>query len=128
MEFSKLELAIRKAWCRETSASTDKWTKENPAKGQCAVTACIVQDYLGGKVVWANAQLPDGITDSHYFNNINGTEIDLTREQFPEGTTIPEGVDKTKGFPTTRDYVLSFPATQERYTLLKIKIKKNLDE
>lgn len=94
----------------------------------------IVDDYLGGKLVWAQAQLPEGMSlpngknsDSHYFNNINGTEIDLTREQFPRGTEIPEGVDKKKEFETTRNYVLSYEPTRKRYEILKTRVKECLE-
>jgi hypothetical protein len=84
-------------------------------------------------LVWAQAQLPEGKTlpngknsDSHYFNNINGTEIDLTREQFPEGTEIPEGADKKKGHGTTRGYVLFYKPTRERYEILRTRVKECL--
>lgn len=123
MEISKLEQALMASWDNGTTSDPALWTKQNPSWGQCAVTALVVNDYLGGKLVWANAVLPDGKNISHYFNNIDGNEIDLTRKQFPEGTVIPEGIDKTKGFPTTRDYVLSFEPTRIRYEKLKERVK-----
>ena len=125
---SKLEFILLEAWNNETS-STKNWSKENPALGQCAVTALIVNDYLGGEIVWANVNIPDGINTPkgrevyHYFNKINDVEIDLTRIQFPKGTVIPKGVPKTKEFSTTRDYILSFEATQKRYEILKERVK-----
>lgn len=39
--------ALIKSWSIETSS---KWTSENPAKGQCGVTALVVQDIYGGKI------------------------------------------------------------------------------
>ena len=126
MELEDLIQAIERSWNQDTSSDPDNWYKENPAWGQCAVTACVVNDYLGGKIVWAEALLPDGRTISHYFNNINGNELDLTRKQFPEGTTIPKGVDKKKQFNSTRDYVLSFEKTKNRYSLLKKRVEDYL--
>ncbi|MDD4878437.1 MAG: hypothetical protein PHO02_05380 [Candidatus Nanoarchaeia archaeon] len=126
MEISQLEKALLDSWDADTSSDSASWTKENPAWGQCAVTSLIVNDYLGGKLVWANAVLPGGKSISHYFNNIDGKEIDLTRRQFPDGTLIPEGIDKFKTFPSTRDYVLSFEATRTRYEKLKEKVKNAL--
>lgn len=126
MEPSRLEKAIKQAWCKETSSDSN-WTPENPALGQCAVTALVINAYFGGKIVWAEAILPDNKKVSHYFNFINEMEIDLTRQQFPKETIIPPGTDKLKGFPTTKDYVLSFPATQERYKLLLRRIFDFLD-
>lgn len=122
MDESALEAYIRDSWIMETS-SEPNWTPENPALGQCAVTALVVNDYLGGKIVWAEAVNPEGRKISHYFNLVDGKEIDFTRCQFPEGTAIPAGIDKTKGLPTTRDYVLSFEATRKRYEILKQRVE-----
>jgi hypothetical protein len=131
MDIQQLERILQVAWIRETSADPDHWTPENPAWGQCAVTALVVDDHVGSrqlhaepdcKVIWAEAVLPDGKKISHYFNYIDGREIDLSRKQFPPGTQIPRGVDKTKGFPTTRDYVLSYEATRNRYDLLSQRV------
>ena len=81
-----------------------------------------MHDYLSGEIVWAEAKLPDGRKRSHYLNNIDGKEMDLTRRQFPEGTIIPPGIEKKKEYASTRDYVLSFPTTQQRYEILKEKV------
>ena len=125
MRLFSLESVLRAAWRRDTSSDPSNWSEENPAWGQCAVTACAIQDILGGEIIWAEASLPDGSTVSHYFNKLD-SELDLTRQQFPEGTVIPVGVPKERGFASTRDYVLSFEATRTRYELLKSHIKDNL--
>jgi hypothetical protein len=126
MELGELESLLAKSWCRESSSDPDGWSEENPAWGQCAVTAAIVDDYLGGEIVWAKAALPDGGKVSHYFNLIAGQEYDLTRKQFPDGTVVPPGIPKTNGFNSTREYVLSYEATLKRYELLKEKIENLL--
>ena len=121
-----LEEILSKAWVQETSSDPDNWSAENPAWGQCAVTALVVNDYFGGRLLWASAKLPDGKEISHYFNELEtGEVVDLTRAQFPEGTIIPEGIDKKKEFATTRDYVLSYPVTVQRYTLLQQNIQSS---
>ena len=51
---SALEEAIRSAWDRETSDDPDQWSAENPARGQCAVTALLVRALLGGDILIAN--------------------------------------------------------------------------
>lgn len=111
---SSLELALKNSWTRESSSDPENWTPDNSAWGQCAVTALIVNDYLNGEIVWANAILPDGKEISHYFNKVNDSEKDFTRIQFPRGTIIPTGIPKTKEFSSTREYVLSYPVTQTR--------------
>ena len=60
------------------------WSSSNAAWGQCAVTACIVQDLLGGDIIWSLAKSPDQREHSHYFNVLpDGSIVDLTKEQFP---------------------------------------------
>ncbi len=129
MYVDRLEKILQKSWIKETSSDPEKWNKNNPSFGQCAVTALIVNDYFGGKLVWAPVKVGSKEI-SYYFNKIDDKkvgltkEIDLTKSQFPEGTIIPEGIDKTKGFLSTRGYVLSYPKTLKRYELLKEKIDK----
>jgi hypothetical protein len=127
MEISELEAILEKTWTLDTSADPENWTPANPAWGQCAVTALIIDDYLGGEIIWAEIKLPEKAI-SHYFNKIEGKEVDLTRRQFPADTIIPKGVPKTKGFPTTRDYILSYELTQIRYDILKKRVQAVLQE
>jgi deoxycytidylate deaminase len=112
---------IAGCWSAATSSDTG-WAPENPALGQCAVTACLFMDFAGGEMLWAKAVLPDGSEVSHYWNLSDGGERDLTRSQFPVGTRIP--APQTKDYSphaSLRDYVLSFPQTAARYALLKKK-------
>lgn len=60
--------------------------------------------------------------------NLSTLEEDLTSIQFPEGTIIPAGQEKRKEFATTRDYVLLFPVTQQRYQILKQRVEQNIRE
>ncbi|WP_034681040.1 YunG family protein [Caldalkalibacillus mannanilyticus] len=66
---------LKQAW---SSKSSTKWTKENPAKGQCGVTSLVVHDYLGGDIL--KTPVKDGW---HYYNKTkDGEIIDLTQSQF----------------------------------------------
>ena len=66
--------ALRTAWSRETAV---QWTPENPASGQCNVTAAVIHDLFGGDI------LRTPIDDIwHYYNRIDGRRIDLTDSQF----------------------------------------------
>jgi hypothetical protein len=108
---------IRDAWCRETSADPANWSPENRAWGQCAVTALVVQDLAGGSLERVDVSVPhDTKAVSHYRNVVNGTPIDLTFGQFSNCGSYLQVLN-----PQARDrgYVLSFPATAQRYHLLK---------
>jgi hypothetical protein len=104
-----LASALRAAWSKETSLDPNRWSDDNPAVGQCAVSALIVQDVYGGSLL--RCESPTG---SHYYNRLaDGSELDLTREQFREAFS-PRNVEVR-----SRDYVLSFEGTRRRYELLK---------
>jgi len=122
----KFKKALRKSWSKETSYCPNEWNEKNPALGQCAVSALVANDYFGGKIIWAEVLSSDGQKISHYFNSIDGQEVDLTRSQFPVGTIIPAGVEKKKGFASTRKFMLSNENAKKRYELLKGKVENNL--
>lgn len=103
-----IEVALRRSWSAETSADSERWTRANPAWGQCAVSSLVVQDHLGGELLRCHA--PGG---SHYFNALpDGSWLDTTGEQFGSDF-MPGDVEERD-----REYVLSFLATRRRYALL----------
>lgn len=115
---SERELAeiVRISWCRETSYNAAQWSRSNPGLGQCAVTALIVQDFLGGKLLRGKI-----CGEDHYWNFLPGQgELDLTRQQFKEATVncAPSDVQ--------REYVLSYPDTKRRYEHLLALVQTRL--
>jgi hypothetical protein len=100
---AEIERAIRASWSRETvdPVDHDAWSPENPSRGQCAVTAMVVNDLLGGELLMAEVRYADGSAQGlHYWNRLaGGLEVDLTREQFEPGevvgapTSIPRPTD-----------------------------------
>jgi len=113
----ELASLIEEAWCADTSAApSDQWSPELPEHGQCAVTALVVQDVLGGSLRRATVN-----GDSHYWNETPLGEIDLTRSQFKEPLVIGEVIERD------REYVLSNAATSERYLLLKSRLFDGID-
>lgn len=66
--------ALIKSWSIERSS---KWNLENPAKGQCGVTALVVQDIYGGEIKKTKVR---GVW--HFYNFIDGQRIDFTEAQF----------------------------------------------
>ncbi len=114
---------IQKAWGKDTCYPpiAKDWIQENPAFGQCAITALIVQDYYGGKLLYCEH-------NHHYWNKLpNGKKVDLSESQFKHGVIICE--DEVR----TREYVLNSKGakkanTPARYQILKQRVKQNLQQ
>lgn len=126
-DFFAVTQALTRAWSAETSYDPAGWTPQNPAYGQCAVTACVLQDFIGGDILWGEAQQPDGQRVSHFFNRVNGQGIDMTASQFPPGTIMPKG----QGYPgaaSTRAHILAYPETVARYQKLKARVEQLMAE
>lgn len=109
--------AIEDSWCEETGGL---FCPDNPSKYQCAVTALVVQDYYGGKLVRGHV-IVDERHISHYWNELpDGTTVDLTRQQFAEPLELVND-----GY-RERDYVLNAmgSTTKERYEVLKLRVDR----
>jgi hypothetical protein len=109
--------AVRAAWAASTSVDPAGWDSRNPAWGQCAVTALVLQDEFGGELLRG---LVNGV--SHYFNRLpDGTDIDLTREQFGSGP-----IEVCDMSVRERSYVLSYPETRRRYHRFKSAVESRV--
>src|SRR5262245_32596988 len=100
--------ALKASWSADTSFSSDQWNVSNPAFGQCAVSALVLQDHLGGEIL-------RGIVGdvSHYFNRLgDGTILDSTWSQFGVGDRL----DDVR--PSDRSILLANADTNRRYGLL----------
>jgi hypothetical protein len=87
---------IERAWSRETTYSPDEWPGHDPAWGQCAVTAVLLQRLLGGDLLMGTACLPCGRETNHFWNRLDGVEVDLTARQFPVGTELRDACAVTE--------------------------------
>lgn len=105
---------IKDSWSNETTYPGSNWTKENPALGQCAITALVINDFMGGKIMRCIVE-----NGSHYYNLIEGKIFDLTASQFNVK------IDYSTCEERTREYLLSNKNTKERYLLLLNNIKQN---
>ena len=54
-QIEQIMKALYKSW---SSDSSSKWSQDNPAKGQCGVTALVVNVILGGEI--RKTKLPEG--------------------------------------------------------------------
>ena len=120
MDITQLKQLLVLSWSYETCSPGLKsmWTKDNPYLGQCAITSLIVNDLFGGKIMRCMTS-----TGSHYYNLINDTIVDLTREQFVD--EIPQYEDASE---RTREYLLSNTDTRERYLLLRTNLQQVMEK
>jgi hypothetical protein len=98
--------AFRRHWSLDTcdTHDTNDWHPGNPSRGQCGVSALIIQEILGGDLLVADVLFPSGEPQGvHYWNRLpNGVEWDLTREQFLDGEAVqaPTPVVRTRRTPS----------------------------
>lgn len=113
---------VAAAWSADTASAG--WSPENPALNQCAVTALVVQDLVGGELVRSRVDDDNGLSVSHYFNRHSAADIDLTWSQFDDSGSPMRITEQPvpAGFSSARDYVLSFPATLDRYKVLRARM------
>lgn len=86
--------------------SSSKCREDNPAKGQCGVTALVVNDVLGAEI--RKTKLDEGW---HYYNFINGKRHDFTASQFPEAIVYND-------LPSNRDEAFT-DTNSKQYHYLK---------
>jgi hypothetical protein len=105
-DIERLQEIFFRAWSIQSST---KWIQENPARGQCGVTALVVNDILGGEIL--KTETPEGW---HFYNRINGKRYDFTESQFEEK---PVYLD----MPSSRDEAfLDTNMEQYRYLIEKV--------
>jgi hypothetical protein len=95
-------------WSKQSSSS---WIENNPARGQCSVTAIVIQERFGGEILKTNV---DG--QWHFYNVIDGIKYDLTIDQFEEP---PNYID----IPSTLEEGLS-DTNQDKYNYLLDKFQQ----
>ena len=118
-----IEAAVRGSWGADTYPpdSEHAWPPDNPARGQCGVTALVLHDLLGGELMRGEVHVDGVRTDYHWWLRIGeGLEIDLTREQFAPEETVTEGTVVVRPPEIRR--------CREEYELLRARVLKRLDE
>ena len=90
--------ALQSAWSLETAV---QWTPENPASGQCNVTAAVIYDLFGGEIL--RTRLPEVW---HYYNRIDGRRVDFTDSQFSAPGALFSAPERYDDASTTREAAL----------------------
>lgn len=99
---------LKQCWSKR---SCSRWSDDNPARGQCGVTALVIQEQFGGDILKTNV---DG--EWHFYNVVDGIKYDLTIDQFykpPSYIDIPSNREEA---PTDTN--------QEQYNYLLGKFKQ----
>lgn len=119
MDVNLIACAIQSSWSIDTAylSANASFVNNTPSAGQCAVTAAVLNDYIGGTVKKGTI---NG-TIRHYWNHINGSDIDLTAGQFdgPIQITDVKLVDKQA--------LLSDLFFYRRYIKLKTRVEDFLE-
>lgn len=82
MDKKLIESLLLQCWSSETSSL---WSQNNPARGQCDVTAIVINEFFGGKIFKTFIE-----GQSHFYNRIDGVNYDFTATQFK---IIPKYLD-----------------------------------
>ena len=118
-----VEAAVRSSWGADTcpSEGRPRWSPSNPARGQCGVTAMVLNDLLGGELIRGEVRVDGEFTDYHWWNRVGmGIEIDLTREQFSSEEIV------TGGVAVSRKPVNSWRRLREEYEILRSRVEEHL--
>ena len=99
-------------WCAGTCAPRMRadWTPENRTLGQCSITAFLMQDLYGGRVLG----VPLGDGNVHCFNRVGDCVFDLTSEQFGD-----RKLDYEHHSEQSRDVHFAKEEKRKRYETLK---------
>jgi hypothetical protein len=117
-KLAAIQAALEQAWSIETSS---KWLPDNPARGQCSVTALVVQDVLGGAIVKTDV---DG--GWHFYNLVDGERRDFSISQFAEPifyADLPSSWDEALSDTSSKQY----RTLRDRMSRNGVEIKSNGD-
>ena len=94
LSVERLRQTLRAAWGADTCDpdDLDDWRPDNPSRGQCGVTALVVQDLLGGELILGEVFVGHDKVGYHYWNRLpDGSEVDFTADQFHPGEVVVGG-------------------------------------
>jgi hypothetical protein len=117
-DLKQIQDLIEKCWGEDTAYYDFLWCKNNNHKssGQCRITALLIQELFGGDIVYSHVK---GNNDfDHYWNLIGGIEIDLTFDQFEEGTIFATSKKISREQTINND-----KRTIETYSILKTRFE-----
>lgn len=130
-ELPKLEAVIKSSWSRDTSADSERWSPSRPDWGQCVVSSLLINELLdpsiAREIVTNKAKLAGaGPEVNHYAVKLTEENVlvDVTYEQFPEGTRFTQ----YKPIESGRDNIVDHldDKLAQKYLLLKNRVLQKL--
>ncbi|MBL9152357.1 MAG: hypothetical protein JNK37_07730 [Verrucomicrobiales bacterium] len=106
---AQVAAAIRSSWGAETAHAPAAWSADCPSAGQCWTSAFVIRHYFGGEIILAEVLPHSDPIQRHAWNRLpDGSEFDLTRDQFPPGQTfrecvVPESVIRSVSGPQAEE-------------------------
>lgn len=95
-----LQVKLPQCWSLQSSS---RWKANNPALGQCGVTALVAHDLLGGDILKTLLKSADGDM-WHFYNLIDGKRHDFTASQFEAPITYQDvPSNREEAFGDTND-------------------------
>ncbi len=112
---------LSRIWSAETCAPRMRadWRPDNPTLGQCSITAFLMQDLFGGKVLG----VPLEAGNQHCFNVVGGCVFDLTSEQFGA-----KKLDYSSASEQHREIHFAKEEKRQRYELLRSRLLDRLQQ
>lgn len=113
-----LRPVLRAGWGPDTCDPHDleHWRHDNPARGQCGVTALVIQDLLGGDLILGEVFAGKTKVGHHYWNRLlDGSVVDLTADQFHPGEVVVGGQVQRRPADAPR-------RCREQYELLRTRV------
>lgn len=96
---------LLQCWSSQTSSLS---SKDNPAGGQCDVTAIVINEFFGGEILKTFVE-----RQPHFYNRINGIRYDFTASQFQ---MIPKYLD----LPANREEIFNnHLQVKQQYQILR---------
>ena len=114
MDTALIQHLLQQCWSQETSTL---WSADNPARGQCDVTALVIHAHYGGHLLKTFIE-----EQPHFYNQINGIRYDFTASQFP---VLPEYEDLS----AEREEILTSSAlVRQQYQTLRERFEQLLGQ
>ncbi len=94
MQIDRFIECIKQSWSIDTAQPHSIWPVDKPSTGQCAVTSLLLMRYIPGAKMVRGTVLDENQLIVHYWLLMpNGTELDITRDQFVDPHFLSKEVD-----------------------------------